>query len=428
MREKLIINGELLNTTTQTDYCMKKLIKYLSCLMIVMLACTSLTSCSDDDEPGKIELAKGESSKVSVAANTSSGCIKFTAAAPWSAYTSAQSRSSDGVDWIHLNTTGGSAGEVSLTFTLDSNTTGSNRTAYIIIVCDGETLTITITQTTETGSDGDEEIGSDRDTYVELGRIEIEVNRSVGYTYDGTTNYGLTYADGLPVYIYCAQKQADASDSYWRSERTARFNYYDDGVTVSTETVVTSYPSGTTETGSSTHRAELKDGRAVKGWYKWDDESANWEATYDNAGYLASTKNNDGTSIWDTYTYSWKDGCLEKIVWTEDKRVVFTYADPDLKNLHSTFDLNWVLPTGLECYDFAAGDNTRMFAATGLMGNPSNLLLTAITEYTSDRHTYSYRMNYEVNTMDRTVVTVIEFADDIQTGYKEWTINYTNIN
>jgi hypothetical protein len=106
---------------------------------------------------------------------------------------------------------------------------------------------------------------------------------------------------------------------------------------------------------------------------------------------------------------------------------VFTYADPNLKNLHSTFDLNWVLPTGLECYDFAAGDVTRVFAATGLMGNPSDLLLTAITEYTDDRNTYSYRMNYKENTKDRTVVAVMEFSDDIQTGYKEWTILYENI-
>jgi hypothetical protein len=128
---------------------MKSPIKHLACLLMVMLACTSLPSCGDD-EHGKIELSKGESSKVTVAANTSSGSINFTAAAPWSAYTSTQSRSSDSVDWIHLDTTGGSAGEVSLTFTLDSNTTGSNRTAYIIIVCDDETLTITITQTTET--------------------------------------------------------------------------------------------------------------------------------------------------------------------------------------------------------------------------------------------------------------------------------------
>jgi hypothetical protein len=106
---------------------------------------------------------------------------------------------------------------------------------------------------------------------------------------------------------------------------------------------------------------------------------------------------------------------------------VFTYADPDLKNLHSTFDLNWVLPRDLECYDFAAGDVTRVFAATGLMGNTSRLLLTAITEYTSDNHTYSYRMNYETNTTDQTVVVAARFVDDIQTSYHVWTIEYYNI-
>jgi hypothetical protein len=439
MREKLVINGELLNTTTQTDYCMKKLITYLSCLLMVMLACTSLTSCSDDDEPGKIELAKGESSKVSVAANTSSGSIKFTAAAPWSAYTSAQSRSSDGVDWIHLNTTSGSAGEVSLTFTLDRNTTGSNRTAYIIIICDGETLTITITQTTETDPDeGDYASPGSGSIIIEVQSYSNDNVSDIFYT-----TYHFEYQSDLP-YRLVAEWRDDIDpgpnpsadhDSYCLNYETTYFTWNGSNrnnissVKVTSQDRVTYYPTERTEIeDQSEHYAEFKDGRAVKGWYKWDDEDrADWEATYDNAGYLASTKNNDGTSIWDTYTYSWKDGCLEKIVWTGDKRVVFTYADSSLKNLHSTFDLNWVLPTELECYDFAAGDITRMFAITGLMGNPSRLLLTAITEYESDNRTYSYRMNYKENTSARTVVTVMKFVDDVQYGYKEWTIDYYNI-
>jgi hypothetical protein len=408
-----------------------------------MLACASLTSCSDD-EPGKIELSKGESSKVTVAANTSSGSINFTAAAPWSAYTSAQSRSSDGVDWIHLDTTNGSAGEVSLTFTLDSNTTGSNRTAYIIIVCEDETLTITITQTTET--DPDEGDYDEPQLSGSGGSIVIMVqsyyNGANGYVSDSYfSRYSFEYLGGRPYRMESESRDDLATtpdapadhDSYCINHETTEFSWGSDSqsVKVTMQNNVTYYPSERTEIEDrSEHYAEFKDGRAVKGWYKWDDEDnrADWEATYDNAGYLASTKNNDGTSSWDTYTYSWKDGCLEKIVWTANKRVVFTYADSGLKNLHSTFDLNWVLPPDLECYDFAAGDVTKVFAGTGLMGNPSGLLLTAITEYTGDNHTYSYRMNYKENTLDRTVVTVMEFADDIQTGYKEWTINYSNIN
>jgi hypothetical protein len=323
-----------------------------------------------------------------------------------------------------------------LTFTLDNNTSGSNRTAYIIILCEDDKLVITVTQTTET----------EGDSTIAQGRVEIEekwyVNNSgIGYSYDGTLNYVLEYNGDLPIKMKSTWRDdidpgpnppAD-HDSYCINHETTEFSWGSDSQSVKAtmQNLVTYYPSERTEIEDrSEHYAEFKDGRAVKGWYKWDDEDnrADWEATYDNAGYLASTKNNDGTSSWDTYTYSWKDGCLEKIVWTANKRVVFTYADSGLKNLHSTFDLNWVLPPDLECYDFAAGDVTKVFAGTGLMGNPSGLLLTAITEYTGDNHTYSYRMNYKENTLDRTVVTVMEFADDIQTGYKEWTINYSNIN
>jgi hypothetical protein len=423
---------------------MKSLIKHLASLLMVMLACVSLTSCGDD-EPGKIELSKGESSKVTVAANTSSGSINFTAAAPWSAYTSAQSRSSDGVDWIHLNTTNGDAGEVSLTFTLDSNTTGSKRTAYIIIVCDDETLTITITQTSETDSDEEEDTIGVGDGHIDIVEQKYYDN-GYGYVPDVSSTYLFEYRNGRPYRMVresrdeldewdeCVSEPVTdtRADSYCITQETAEFSWGSDfqNVMVTMETNETNYPEGSTWIEErSQHYAELKDGRAVKGWYQWDSDRlpTNWLATYDNAGYLASTMNNDGTSLWDTYTYSWKDGSLEKIVWTADKRVVFTYADPNLKNLHSTFDLNWVLPTGLECYDFAAGDVTRVFAATGLMGNPSDLLLTAITEYTDDRNTYSYRMNYKENTKDRTVVAVMEFSDDIQTGYKEWTILYENI-
>jgi hypothetical protein len=318
---------------------MKKLIKYLSCLLIAMLACTSIISCGGDEPDGGSDDEQG---------------------------------------------------------IIDSNSGPDD------------------------GDDVDFPVGEDYYGNIVIEKIDY-YRSGDGYACDGTTNYHLKYEDGRPVLIVNHQASANYS---WESERRAYFSYDDEGVMVNTETA----DIDSEGTGSSQHYAQLKDGRAVKGWYKWEDEDkVDWEATYDNAGYLASTKNNDGTSTWDTYTYSWKDGCIEKIVWTANKRVVLTYAFPDLENLHSTFDLNWVITPDIECYCFAAGDDTRMFAATGLMGNQSSLLLTAITEYTSDSDTYSYRMNYEENSLDRTVVTVMYFHNDIQYGYSKWTINYDNI-
>jgi hypothetical protein len=418
---------------------MKSPIKHLACLLMVMLAYTSLSSCGDD-EPGKIELSKGESSKVTVAANSSYGSINFTAAAPWSAYTSTQSRSSDSVDWIHLDTTGGSAGEVSLTFTLDRNTSGSNRTAYIIIVCDDETLTITITQTTETGSDDDgDEVSNGVDDAVDVGTVDINVT---SYNQDGVANgtirYSFTLTNGVPhrVSAYWEKTNAvtelnmdftpDAYDRYALTSIRANSQQYFEGY-------------GITESESGERVVAIKNGRAVSGWYKWDSDRlpTNWEATYNNNGYLASTKNDDGDGcgIWSTHTMTWANDCLSQIVCTTEKYepITIEYADPSLKNLHSEFDINWILYdddsllySSDGCYNVAAGDATTIFAVCGFMGNPSKYLITSITEY-DGKSSYSSRMDYKENTSESTEVTVTKFVNNVPTEYKEWTIRYQNI-
>ncbi|MDE5633298.1 MAG: DUF4595 domain-containing protein [Muribaculaceae bacterium] len=128
---------------------MQKIIFYI----IALAAVCGMASCSSDDEAGKIELSKNQSSNVSVHANQTSGEIKFHAAAAWSAWTSATARGSEEIDWITLNTTNGSAGDVSLPYSLDYNGTGSSRSAYIIIVCEDERISIKITQTAEEDED-----------------------------------------------------------------------------------------------------------------------------------------------------------------------------------------------------------------------------------------------------------------------------------
>jgi hypothetical protein len=397
-----------------------------------MLTCTSLTSCGGNDEPGKIELTEGESSNISVAANTSSGIINFTAAAPWSAYTSAQSRSSDGVDWIHLGTTSGSAGDVSLTFTLDNNTTGSNRTAYIIILCEDDKLVITITQTTET-----EDVPT-----TSKSQVQIEVKRYVngagnGYSYDGSINYVLEYnGDLLITMISTWRDDIVGADNYCINTKTAVFSWDDStknnvkSVKVEDVTKTTYYPSGREETGDyNEHYVEFKNGRAVKGWYKWDDDDrpSNWETTYNNNGYIAGTKSDDGdgSGEWSTHTLTWTDGCLTNIGCSEKYVTTITY-DASLTNQCPLLDLNWLLPTDLECYDFAVGDPSKIFAALGLMGNSSKYLITSITEYDGKTY-YSNKMDYKENTSERTVVTVNRYIDNGLDSYSEWTINYSNI-
>lgn len=203
---------------------MKKFIFYL----LAIVAICGMASCSSDDEPGKIELSKGHSSNVSMYANQTNGEINFTAASSWSAWTSTSSRASDDIDWITLNTTSGSAGEVSLTFTLDYNNTGSSRTAYIIIVCEDEQISIKITQTTEEDENGDEPSTQHPMTnFCQTLAMTFPLYRILDF--DGNLfSYGpfIDYAEavemitgnqGKCIFSYSDYKTLIAKDSYGRS-------------------------------------------------------------------------------------------------------------------------------------------------------------------------------------------------------------------
>lgn len=418
----------------------KKILFSLSAALICLIcSCTS-----PDDEQENILLPLDQPTTVTVAANQNSEQIRFIAMDSWSAYTSSQSRDVNDVEWIHLSDTQGSAGEVYLNFTLDYNRTGESRTAYIIIVSGDTKIVVTITQSSEDDPDVPNPINE--------GMIEIEVKKynegnGEGFYHDGTYKYEVFYGNSLPVTMISTWRDdldsypgAPADhDSYCLNTETTKFlwdgNDRDDikSATVNMETKATYYPSERTEIEDiSEHYAEIKDGRAVSGWYQWPREDLNrseWEATYNASGFLVSSKNNDASPVWDTHTMSWTNGNLTKIVCEDEdgREISITYAEPSLLNLHQTFDINWVLPQELECYDFAAGDVTKVFATIGLMGKPSKNLITAIDEYDGYNTTYSYRMNYSKNTKDETIVTVMRFVNDVQTSYSEWTIKYTNI-
>lgn len=415
-------------------------LKHFLFALAAILVCALSACSSSDDEPDKIIFPKDQPTSINIPANQNSEVIHFTASAAWSAWTSTESRDVNDVDWIHLETTHGSAGDAYLNFTLEYNNSGETRTAYIIITCEDTRIVITVTQTTEDDPDVPNTIGS--------GVVEIKVDRyeeasGQGFTFDGTTEYVLHYESIYPTGMTARWRDDMVSypgapadhDSYCLNMETTTFNWGNSpidatDVTVNMVNEMTYYPSKRKEYESSQHYAEIKNGRVVKGWYRWDEDynKSNWEASYDKNGYLVSSKNDDGDlpQVWDTHIFTWENGSLKKITCTSDRVITITYADPSLKNLHSSFDLNWVLPTELECYDFAAGDITKVFASTGLMGKTSNLLITAIEEY-DGKDTYSYRMTYKENTKDKTVVTVMHFCNDVQTSYSEWAIKYSNI-
>lgn len=399
-------------------------------IALVCIVC-SMVSCSDDNDPKKITLPKDQPSSVTVYANATNGTINFNAAGAWSAYISTQSRSSEEIDWLTLYITNGNAGNNVINYSLEKNNTGSSRTAYIIIICEDEQISIKITQSSEDDPNGDVP-GTNANGEIKITCERYNENNGEGYYLDGTYTYELNYSNGRPIDMIAKWRDDMASgpglkgDSYCLNVEETRFEWGRDEVRASIRNNVTYYPSGKKEVDISEHYAALEDGYAVSGWYRWDEDETrtDWKATYDSNGYLTQTQNNDATSTWDTFKFTWKDKCITKIDWKSEKYITINYNDNNLVNRYSQFDINWVLFPELEIYDFAAGDITRIWAACGLMGKYSNLLITEITEY-DGHNTRSYRMDYK--SADPTEIRVTEFVDGIQESYADWTIEYYNI-
>jgi len=392
-----------------------------------------IASCSDDNEPKKLTLAQDQPTSVTADADETAGTIDFNASGAWSAWTSTQSRAPEKIEWLSLNNTNGSAGDNTITYSLEPNNTGSTRTAYIIIVCEDEQLAVKITQTD--AEDSEENLPNAN------GRVFITCERynvhdGEGYYLDGTYTYEIIYSPQGPTQFVSKWRDDMVSapgeeehDSYCLNEEKTEFMRLGDEIKATMRTDITYYPSGRTEVeDKSEHYATLENGYAVEGWYRWDEDRTrtDWKASYDANGYLKQTQNNDATSNWDTFNFTWKDNCITKIDWTSGKNIIINYNDNSLINLHSQFDINWALFNDLEIYDFAAGDVTRIWACCGLMGKPSKLLITEITE-NDGYNTRSYRMDYKSNTTGGTQVRVTEFVDGIQQSYTDWDIEYDNI-
>ncbi len=129
----------------------------------LMLFAVSCSESNDDgggnDEP--IKLSPGTELKQEAFADEEQALapIKFTAAAPWTATVTdttpvqAKTKAEAGrVDWLTLSAYSGGTGNVSLTMTLEVNTTGHDRKAKIRIACGDTTIVITVEQKGKTES------------------------------------------------------------------------------------------------------------------------------------------------------------------------------------------------------------------------------------------------------------------------------------
>lgn len=411
--------------------------KYLFLLISIALCATlAMTSCtSSEDEPQKITIDKGQSTNLSLAANSSGGQVNFSAAASWSAWVSTTSSGApEDVEWLHLDTTHGEAGYVAVSFRLDRNQTGKSRTAYIIIICEDSRVVLTITQTTE--EDGDEPLPGEP-----VSRIVVRKTNFIYYD-------GNAYEDGEVNYVlnYHGDKLMD-NTSHWRDdidngpgvqgddycENTEEFNLDWQNETVTATSYTSTYyrPSGKHETSGSMHSAQFKyiqegERQITAGSYKWDEDGmqTDYEVSYDTNGYISEVRNNDGTTHWTAYRFKWSDGNLVGITSTDGTEITIKYADASLVNVMKTFDLNWVLPTEIEGYDFAAGDITRLFASIGCMGKPSRLLMTEIISK-NNGFTEHYSMTYTRNSHSEMTVRVDVYYNGNHTSHSVWDIHYT---
>lgn len=413
-------------------------------VLAVAIAMVSLAACSsEDDGPKKVTPASGQESTVSAAANTSAGEVRFKAVAPWSAWTDSNpSRSPGDIDWITLNDTRGEAGDITLNFTLKRNTTGKDRTGYIVVVCEDSQLTFTITQSAE--DDPNEPDSPDEPGVLDSGTIEIVAtsyeNNAGKYELDGETYYELSYTGGRMMQFVSKYRDEldswggpngsgpETPDAYCDNVETTVFEYGADRVRAVITAVATYKPSGETETETSEHEISVADGRATAGWYWYKDEDlvrTDFDFTYDAEGHLATSRNNDASDVWDTHSFTWQSGNLVKISCTTYDPTAISYGDASLENQYPNFDLNWALPNEIECYDFAAGDITRIWGVAGLLGAPSKLLATEMRcEGTKSGDSKIITFEYSKHTNDETVVRVSYFQSSELRRYTDWKISY----
>lgn len=407
----------------------KKFFLFFAIVLCTISICT-MTSCSSNDEPSKITIDNGQSTNLSFAANSSGGQVNFTAAASWSAWVSPTSSGADeDVEWLHLDTTHGEAGYVAVSFRLDRNQTGQSRTAYIIIICEDSRVVLTITQTTE--EDGDETEGSLQLIQI----VKSDYSYYNGYPYeDGEEYYVLNYV-GDKLLDYTAEWRDDIDngpgeqgDDYCKNKVVFNLDWEEEVVTAFSLNQTYYQPSGKYETSGSQHSAQFKyiqpgERQITAGSYIWDEDGmqTDYEVSYDSNGYVTEVRNNDGTTHWTTYRFKWSDGNLVGITSTDGTEITIMYADETLVNEMKTFDLNWILPTEIEGYDFAAGDITRLFASIGCMGKPSRLLMTEIISKNYDTEHYS--MTYTRNSNSEMSVRVDVYFNGNHTRHSVWDIH-----
>lgn len=243
---------------------------------------------------------------------------------------------------------------------------------------------------------------------------------------DGNFQYELIYYHNRAKQMTARWRDdlVGSKDKYAFYVETTTFEWGDDFVKAHREDVVTYTPSGKTETDSeSDHYAKLSGAHATEGWAVFKDgdytSRTDWKASYDANGYLMETSSKDDDSSWSTFKYTWGDGNVTKIDWKTGRYVTISYSGHG--NSHTIFDINQILPYDMSCYSRSSGDPTLIWSTIGLMGTPSDNLISSITEYDGS-HTHTCSMEYSKCTGSEVIVRVTNSVDGVIDNYHNWDI------
>lgn len=374
-----------------------------------MLPVIFLTACGDDEGPDPIVPSNGQSKTENVEPAGQSMQIRFNAADVWTAHVEyaedTSSRSAD--EWITLQQTSGPAGDCTLNYSVESNRTGVQRQADIVILCQGASCDFTIIQDPDETPLPEEELA-----------VHVKIKNYGAWTdsreYIGESECTFYYnQDGTPSgFMFKEQEENEMEPSVPASRLTeyvdilteGRITFNGNEVTCNIRTTEKSSLNSTVKTETSEHHAVLSNGRVVSGWYKYDDEDkVTYELSYNDLGQLVKSVGHEDI---DTYTHNveWTDGNISRIKLGGIATANFTSGSQ--KNLHTSFDVNMLWNDDNEVLDFAVGDCTRIWSIFGMTGTHSKKIFENVTD---DNLGHSdYKITVEKNTAQETKAVVTD--------------------
>lgn len=365
-----------------------KSFKFLSLFLFAF----AIAACSSDsDNGGGIKLKDTPKEITFYADGENTGNTKgitFTATGNWSAIATDQlpTYSRGPIEWIKISPSSGGAGTFTINITLETNNTGKDRTAYIMINCDGTDIAIKITQK-GTNANGDTPTP---------GRLNMRPVSRISYEEEGTSPYEGVYdinfkydTEGRISEMWCKTKGYMTDP-----DRTSilKLDY-----TVADELRITNTEYGTWYVSLD------KQGRATRAYCPESKEE--YKFGYNAAGRLAKAEFTDLEDNYENY--------MMKIAYTDGLMTGFEQEEDGELFFKEDYNINKMYPNGLmnytADYDFNAlmlfdlwkfeEDIIAPLYLMRYLGNTEDCLYMQIhLESDEDEPTSTIKAYYEPNT------------------------------